>query len=108
MYNYNCKLDRVIDGDTVVLKVELGFRVTFTDSFRLIGINTPELRGDEKGKAELAKGFVNHWFELRQDKEITVRSFKKGKYRWLGEIWCGDECLNDSLLDAGLAEQIDE
>ena len=45
MYNYPCKVVRVIDGDTAVLEVNLGFNIRFTETFRLLGINAPEKRG---------------------------------------------------------------
>ena len=47
-YEYECELVRVIDGDTVKLRVDCGFNVTFTDNFRLHGINAPEMRGSDK------------------------------------------------------------
>ncbi|GAG20500.1 unnamed protein product, partial [marine sediment metagenome] len=45
MYTYRAKLDRVVDGDTVDLFVDLGFNICIKDRFRLLGIDTPELRG---------------------------------------------------------------
>jgi endonuclease YncB( thermonuclease family) len=39
---------KVHDGDTVTLKIDLGFDICLTGTFRLAGIDTPELRGSTK------------------------------------------------------------
>ena len=45
LFRYNCTLDRVIDGDTVDLNIDLGFSVFLTKQrVRLAGIDTPESR----------------------------------------------------------------
>ena len=56
MYEYNATLMRTIDGDTVVLRVDLGFKIWAEMSFRLIGINAPELNqlGGVEAKAHLS------------------------------------------------------
>lgn len=48
----------VVDGDTLDLEVDLGFKLKFTSRFRLLGIDTPELRSkdaQERAKAQLAR-----------------------------------------------------
>lgn len=42
MWNYNATLVRVIDGDTIVLDIDLGFYITIRQHVRLDGINAPE------------------------------------------------------------------
>lgn len=51
MYSYNANVIRVIDGDTVDLDIDLGFK-TYLHSVRcrLIGIDTPESRGKRNAK----------------------------------------------------------
>ena len=42
MYTYKAKLIRVIDGDTIVADIDLGFNMILRDQhIRLTGINTP-------------------------------------------------------------------
>jgi micrococcal nuclease len=49
MYEYKCKILKVIDGDTVDVDIDLGFGVTLTDErVRLMGIDTPESRTRDK------------------------------------------------------------
>lgn len=56
MYTYKCKVVRVIDGDTVVLDIDLGLFVTIRRSARLLGYDAPEKFGVKKGTEEFEKG----------------------------------------------------
>ena len=44
MYTYKAKLDRVIDGDTIDVNIDLGFDIQIKKRVRFVGINTPESR----------------------------------------------------------------
>lgn len=48
---YPCRVDRVIDGDTVAVTVDHGFKVYTSQIVRLIGINAPERKTPEGIKA---------------------------------------------------------
>ena len=54
MYEYNCKIVRVIDGDSILIDIDLGFsHWIHNESIRLYGVDTPECRtrdAKEKGK----------------------------------------------------------
>ena len=53
MYEYAAKVDRVVDGDTVDVTLDLGFSIQYQARVRLLGINTPESRTRDKAeKAE--------------------------------------------------------
>ena len=48
-YEYNCKINRVVDGDTVDVDIDLGFGIILTDErVRIMGIDTPESRTSDK------------------------------------------------------------
>lgn len=91
MYEYKGKITRVVDGDTLVLSIDLGFNTTLHKiKVRLIGIDTPETYRPrnilEKKHGLEAKQFV---IDNVLNKEIQVKTFKdkKGKYgRWLADI----------------------
>lgn len=110
MYEYKAKIVRWIDGDTVDLVVDLGFRVQFGQRARLAGLNTPELHArDERERADAIKAtmLVNRLAFLGST--VTIRSQKPqadDKYgRWLVEIVIGDGTnLNQELLNKGLAK----
>ena len=81
MYEYQGKIIRVIDGDTVEAEIDLGFHTFRKETLRLYGINTPELRSkdtEEKRKAYNAKARLA---ELSQG-DLIIRTIKdkKGKY----------------------------
>ena len=44
-YTYKAHVDRVVDGDTFDVTVDLGFRITTYQRLRLAGVETPEVRG---------------------------------------------------------------
>ena len=49
MYEYRCKVLKVIDGDTVDVDIDLGFGIVLKDErVRLMGIDTPESRTRDK------------------------------------------------------------
>ena len=43
MYEYNCTVERVVDGDTIDAVIDLGFDVRFCGRIRLLGIDTPSI-----------------------------------------------------------------
>ena len=107
MYEYKCKLVRVVDGDTIDVDVDLGFGVWMQKQrIRMYGIDTPESRTSddvEKVYGNAAKDFLVKW---TNSGNLTLKTFKdgKGKYgRILGEIWYGDENgshnINQLLID---------
>ena len=103
VHDYHAAYNRAIDGDTVELTVDLGFRLTYRDRFRLLGVNTPE-RG-QPGFDEATR-FVNVFLSLNKD-DLRIVTTKPGKYgRWLCVVyylWEGEwKCLNTALLDKEL------
>ena len=92
----------VYDGDTITVDIDLGFNIVLKDQkIRLLGVDTPELRGDEKEKGiavrdELRKLILNKKIILKTDKD------KKGKYgRWLGTVYLDKVNINSLLIKQG-------
>ena len=94
MYEYRCKLKRVIDGDSLVLHIDLGMSVQVTEKIRLLGVNTPEMRSrseDERKAAVLATEYVKAWFASHHDLVIRTKFDKTGKFgRLLGDVYGAD------------------
>ena len=90
-YLYRCELDRVIDGDTVDLNIDLGFKTWTAKRIRLIGINTPELRGgtkESKAQAKIAKRRVQDLFAEADESFVQTHWDSEGKYgRTLGWLY---------------------
>tara|TARA_B100000073_G_scaffold265465_1_gene225080 strand:- start:879 stop:1316 length:438 start_codon:yes stop_codon:yes gene_type:complete len=105
MYEYKCRLVKVVDGDTIDVDIDLGFDVWLQKQrIRLYGIDTPESRTSddvEKIYGNLAKDFLKKW---TNSGDLTLKTFKddaRGKFgRILGEIWYGGEHnINQLLVD---------
>tara|TARA_B110000014_G_C20126564_1_gene600768 strand:- start:4495 stop:4851 length:357 start_codon:yes stop_codon:yes gene_type:complete len=106
MYEYKVTLDRIVDGDTVDVNVDLGFTVWLSKQrVRLYGLDTWESRTrnlEVKAKGLLAKEFTKHM--VSEAEEIILISHGKGKYgRILGELICDGVNLNDALIENGHA-----
>ena len=102
---YNCKLDRVIDGDTVDVDLDLGFSVILAKQrVRLAGIDTPESRTRDLVEKALGLKAKKMLIELCSD-GFVVESLGKGKYgRILGVLYDAEgNSLNQKLIDADLA-----
>lgn len=103
LYHYLAKVTRWVDGDTVYLDVDMGFRIHFAGDFRLAKIDTPE-RGQVNWAEATAKS--NELGPIGST--VLIKSYKApDKYgRWLVEIWDlnGTTKINDALVEAGLAK----
>lgn len=91
MYEYACAVDRLVDGDTVDLIVDLGFNIRIHERFRLKGIDTPEVRGKDRELGKEATEHLRYLIEdgLKDGDRLVVRTekMKKGKYgRWIGTL----------------------
>jgi micrococcal nuclease len=92
MYQYQAKLIRVIDGDTVDAMIDCGFNTFKKERIRLYGIDTPETRTRDKKEKErglAAKARLIELIEEGNNEFIVETSIdKKGKYgRLLGKLF---------------------
>ena len=55
MFDYQCKLLRVVDGDTIDVHIDLGFSVWHKARVRMLGIDTPESRTRNLAEKALGK-----------------------------------------------------
>lgn len=62
-YTYDAELIRVVDGDTVDLDVDLGFKVRVRERFRIYGINSPEKTGKTKAYGDAATAYLQELFD---------------------------------------------
>lgn len=106
-YEYNALVTSIFDGDTCTVRIDLGLGVTVVKKIRLLGIDTPEMRGDDKANGKIARDYVR---SLILNKDIIVRTNKDktGKYgRLLAVIFIKKDGklidLNQLLIDEGYA-----
>jgi len=102
VYEYNCKVKRVVDGDTVDVLIDLGFDIAYASRVRLYGIDTPESRTrdkDEKARGLISKDFLKSWLD-KGSVVIRTRKDKKGKFgRILGEMIVDDININELMIE---------
>ena len=68
MYEYNVKITKVVDGDTVDVDIDLGFGMTYKKQrVRLMGIDTPESRTRDLVEKLFGKASKKHLKELLLD-----------------------------------------
>lgn len=114
MYEYKCKILRVIDGDTADVDIDLGFGVWLRKQrIRFAGIDTPESRTRdlvEKKYGIAAKAYVQSYLPDGSDQTLVTVKDAKGKYgRILGKFWVFDSktdawrMLNDMMIEAHMA-----
>ena len=108
MYEYSCTVDRVVDGDTCDVVLDLGFDILYRCRVRLYGIDTPESRTrnkDEKVRGKLASAFLQE--AIDSGKKVVIETKlkdSKGKFgRVLGNVIVDGVNINQALVDNYLA-----
>ena len=114
-YNFRVtKINRVVDGDTIDVTLDLGFSLTKKERVRIAGVDTPEKRTRNLEEKELGIDATN-WLKdkikdtLAGDNELTIRTELVGgvgKYgRLLGWLYIGDDeySLNEQMITEGYA-----
>ena len=110
IFVYRARAVRVVDGDTCDLIVDLGFRMTTIQRFRLLGVDTPELHSTDVKERERAVAATQALTSMLSsgagDWPLLVRTQKSDSFgRWLAEIWveATGTNINTSLLLQGYA-----
>ena len=104
-----CNLVKIIDGDTLRLNIDLGWTIHLTEGVRLLGLDTPEPRGVEAPAGKFVTRQVTAFFGDSTEVTISSDRFSVGKYgRTIARVWVNDRCLNNWILDSGLAWPTDD
>ena len=100
-YQYRARVDRVVDGDTVVCEIDLGFHITAKHSIRLADIDAPELFSGppEERQAGLSskvalQGIID-LSVMRQQREwpfvLVTQKDRQSFGRFVGTLWEADK-----------------
>ena len=110
MYEYKCIIERVVDGDTVDVSIDLGFGVWLhNERVRILGIDAPETRTrdlEEKAAGLDAKAFVAQLLPVGSEQVLISKAFE-GKFgRILGDfsIYYPKEDRQSTLSEVMLLE----
>ena len=112
------KIDKVLDGDTIDVTIDLGFDLYKKERVRIAGVDTPEKRTrnlEEKALGIDATNWLKEKLEttIAGDDELSVRTELvggTGKYgRLLGWLYVGDSelSLNEQMITEGYAWSYD-
>ena len=112
------EINRVVDGDTIDVTIDLGFDLYKKERVRVAGIDTPEKRTrdlEEKALGIDATNYLKKKLEdtIAGDDELTIRTELKGgmgKYgRLLGWLYIGEDVvsINEQMIDEGYAWSYD-
>lgn len=113
---YGATVVNVLDGDTVDLMVDLGFKIHHKIRVRLYGVNAPESRTKdlvEKAMGLKSKSFTKDWLDNHKWVFVNTIPDKNDKYgRILARIYSSDQigdpktaCLNTDIIQAGYARE---
>ena len=118
-YNFRVvKINRVVDGDTIDVTIDLGFDLLKKERVRIAGVDTPEKRTRDKEEKVLGIDATN-WMKsklegaIKGGEELTIRTELKGgvgKYgRLLGWLYINDDVvsLNEQMIKEGYAWDYD-
>jgi len=108
-YTYRATLDRVIDGDTIDVMLDVGFYTTMKKRLRFLELDTEELRSSDASRRELAKEAKARVIELLENADtiyVQTTMDKTGKYgRLLAYVWYEtagvQHNLNEQMLNEG-------
>ena len=114
-YNFRVtKINRVVDGDTIDVTIDLGFDLSKKERVRVAGVDTPEKRTRDLEEKKLGKDATN-WLKeklegaISGDDDLVIRTELVGgvgKYgRLLGWLYIGDGdlSLNEEMIQEGYA-----
>ena len=112
------KINKVLDGATIDVTIDLGFDLYKKERVRVAGVDTPEKRTRDLEEKALGIDATN-WLKekltetIQGDDELTIRTELKGgvgKYgRLLGWLYVGESTisLNEQMIEEGYAWEYD-
>ena len=107
---YVKKVNKIVDGDTIDVDIDLGFDISFSSRVRLAGIDTPESKTSDKMEKALgleSKAYLKH--AIDSAKSVIIKTEKldsSEKYgRILGWVFLdgSDKSINQEMIDEGYA-----
>ena len=88
MYHYKATVNRVIDGDTVDMIMDLGFGVSKLVRIRLADIDAPEVKGDERPEGLSAKAYLESLLPVGSIVEVLTEKDKDAGWgRYVGDVF---------------------
>ena len=108
LYVYRVRLVRCVDGDTVLLSLDLGCEVWLRNQHcRLIGINAPETHTHTKEAGDAATWHLRGLLSQAVDLLVRTHYDKRGSFRrLLVELYADDVNINQQMIKDGHAVEM--
>ena len=98
-YVYNATVERITDGDSIVLNIDHGFKIYSKQIIRLARINAPEVKTPE---GLIAKAYLINLLPVGSI--VTIQTSKTDMYgRYVGEGVFDGANLSDQIVTDGQA-----
>ena len=108
MYEYKAEVIRWVDGDTLLVEVDLGFYVKKTERVRLARIDAPEMNSEvayQVRQAKSARSKAKKFCPKGAIITLQTAKEKRDRYaRYIAEVIYQDKNLSDYLLEIGAAK----
>ena len=105
MYDYAARLIRVLDGDTIEVDLDLGFKMHFLTHVRFLGYDAPELKTDAGFRA---KEYLTDLFHMNPG-SLTIHTTLNHEFekygRVLGAVSVGPINIIAEMIRAGYVKQ---
>jgi micrococcal nuclease len=109
---WQASVSRIVDGDTLDVTIDVGFRATRYERIRLLGVNCPEMHGDSHEAGRAACDFTRNWVHATEVAErlgqwpFIIQTHKADSFgRYLARVWpASSKRETDSDLSALLIE----
>lgn len=108
MWEYKATVLKVLDGDTIEVHIDLGFKIYIIQTVRLSGINTFELKSKDDNERLLAIKAKHRLSQLLQNPLVTLKTFKTSEQEKFGRFLAlvvnsQNQIVNEVLISEGLA-----
>lgn len=101
----SAQMVRVIDGDTFLATASIWPGLEAALTVRVLGVDTPELRGETRAAGEKARDFTKAWLDDQGDVLLAIgcgRPSQDSFGRYLAVVTRDGKSLADDLIAAGL------
>jgi micrococcal nuclease len=106
VYTYRAELVRVVDADTIDVRLDVGFDTHIFKRLRFLAFDAWETRGEEREKGLVAKERLESL--IRSSNQLYVQTIMDGEGKFgrvLAWVWIetfdGPKCINQILLEEG-------
>lgn len=106
-FTYWSKVLRVIDGDTIEVRCDLGLYTSRRITVRVDGVDTSEMYGKQKPRGKKARRFVKRLLKKHKN-QVTIKTKHSRSFdRWVADVYLGDSdvMLKDVIIEEGYEKQ---